>query len=251
MRNCCWGVALAAAVAAAPVAVKAQVFPAPTADCCGHCHLPLVQCHCVRTRPVVQTQLRAEQTTVLRNVTESHIRCETYVENVPVTTTQTVTVDEGSYQLVWVPKPTTKQVARTVMVPQSRTRAVPYQVTRTVPQTVTRVVPYQTVQHVTEVVPGPIVWMPQQLVAAPAITALPIVSAAPTPSAVPATQAADGGWQTVPARPRTAATPAPEPAATPVPPPQDSPPRQTSGRFAPALPSAATVWNARGDLATR
>lgn len=45
---------------------------------------------------------------------------------------ENVTVDEGSYQTIWVPKLTTRAVARTVYQTRTAYRSVPYQVTRRV-----------------------------------------------------------------------------------------------------------------------
>jgi hypothetical protein len=138
---------------AGPVAMQAQVFPARRPGCCDACTLPVAQCHCAQTRPVVQTQWQPQQVTTLRQVSETHVRRESYVEQIPITTTENVTVDEGGYQMVWVPKPVTRQVAKTVMTSQVKTRDVPYTVTRQVPEVSTRMVPVQTVHAVTEIVP--------------------------------------------------------------------------------------------------
>lgn len=148
------------AVAVMPGPADAQLFRRPFHDCCETCELPHASCSCTQTRPVVQTQLRAQQVTTYRDVVETHVRNETVVQNVPVTTYKQVTVDEGGYQMVWVPKPVTKQVAQTVIQQQAQSRAVPYQVTRRIPQVSTQLVPVQTVHHVTETVPMT-AWAPQ------------------------------------------------------------------------------------------
>lgn len=164
MQRSFWGCLLLAGFAAsAPQASQAQLFTRPFHNCCETCELPQAQCSCAqtqthmqmqtRTRPVVQTQLRAQQVTTYRDVTETHVRNESVVENIPSTTYRNVTVDEGGYQMVWVPKPVTKQVAQTVVQQQVKTRSVPYQVTRRVPQVSTQMIPVQTVQHITEQVP--------------------------------------------------------------------------------------------------
>lgn len=134
--------------------------------------MPHAECSCTQTRPVVQTHLRAQQVTTFRDVTETHVRNETVVENVPTTTYRSVTVDEGGYQMVWVPKPVTKQVAQTVVQQQVKTRSVPYQVTRRIPQISTQLVPVQTVHHVTETVP-----MPMTAMAVPAPLFIPPMAA--------------------------------------------------------------------------
>ena len=154
MTRVLWGCLLCAGIGGLmPETLQAQLFRRPFHECCETCEMPHAQCSCTQTRPVVQTQLRAQQVTTYRDVTETHIRNETIVENVPSTTYRNVTVDEGNYQMVWVPKPVTKQVAQTVVQQQVKTRAVPYQVTRRVPQISTQLVPVQTVQHITETVP--------------------------------------------------------------------------------------------------
>ncbi|MBI3865713.1 MAG: hypothetical protein HY290_27890 [Planctomycetia bacterium] len=92
--------------------------------CCGcqTCRQPCGMCTCAvqhacptcQERDVVATEYRNEQT----------------LETVPVTVMENVTVDEGSYQTVWVPRLTTKAVARTVYQTRTACRTVPYQVTR-------------------------------------------------------------------------------------------------------------------------
>lgn len=168
MRNC---LLLLSLIAISPVSsVEAQAFRRPFRHCCETCQMSHAECSCgqaavvvpqptvqlqsvTQTRPVVKTELRPQQVTTYRDVVETHVRNEQIVENVPTTTYRNVTVDEGGYQMVWVSKPVTKQVAQTVVQQQVKTKQVPYQVTRRIPQTTTQMVPVQTVQHVTETVP--------------------------------------------------------------------------------------------------
>lgn len=239
----------------------AQIVPNP---CCDVCHLPPAQCHCTVSRPVVKTQYRQEQVTTYRDVTETHLRPETCIQQVPVTTVENVTVDEGGYQMVWVPKPVTKQVAKTVMQQQVTQRMVPYQVTRKVPQTATRLVPYQTVEHVTQTLPvvtqapcntcdpltfgavAPLAVIPQTTaIAVPSIaTPLPQTAAAPVELQTPiATKPSyDEDWTPIP--PRSAHSQHHDRYGDYEP----VPPRRTSNagekKFVPA-PSAAAVWNSR------
>lgn len=110
-------------------------------------------CTISQTRPVVTTQLRPQAVTTFCDVTETQVQQQQVVENVPITTTRNVTVDEGGYQMVWVPKPVTKQVAETTIQRQVKTVSVPVQVTRRVPTMTTQMVPVQSVQLVTEEVP--------------------------------------------------------------------------------------------------
>ena len=132
----------------------AQVF-GHRGHACQQCQLPVAQCHCQTTRPVLQTTLQPHQVVTYRDVTETHIRQEQYVEQVPVTTCRNVTVDEGSYQTVWVPKPVTRQVSQTVMSQQVKSRSVPYQVTRRVPELTTALRPVQSISYVTDTIPLP------------------------------------------------------------------------------------------------
>jgi hypothetical protein len=114
---------------------------------------PPVNCTFSQTRPVVTTQLRPQQVTTYRDVTETRVQRQQVVENVPVTTCKNVTVDEGGYQMVWVPRPVTKQFAETTVRQQVKTVDVPVQVVRRVPQVTTQMVPVQSVQYVTQQVP--------------------------------------------------------------------------------------------------
>lgn len=181
MTRVIWGCLLCAGIGGLiPETSQAQLFRRPFHECCETCEMPHARCSCtqsqpvVQTRPVVQTQLRAQQVTTYRDVTETHIRNESIVENIPSTTYRNVTVDEGNYQMVWVPKPVTKQVAQTVVQQQVKTRAVPYQVTRRVPQISTQLIPVQTVQHITETVPFS---MPMTAMSMPAPIAMPVAAA--------------------------------------------------------------------------
>ena len=135
------GVALACLASVLPSIAEAQVCEAP------------VNCTITRPRPVVSTQLRPQQVTTFRDVNETQVCHRQVVENVPVTTCKNVTVEEGGYQMVWVSKPVTKQVAQTVIQQRVKTVAVPVQVTRRIPQISTQMVPVQTVQYVNETVP--------------------------------------------------------------------------------------------------
>lgn len=86
--------------------------------CCRVCYCPLPQCTCAVPQPIE------------RDVTVTEYRNEAVNETVPTTYYENVTVDEGSYQSVWVPRLTTKAVARTTYQTRTSYRSVPYQVTR-------------------------------------------------------------------------------------------------------------------------
>ena len=237
-------------------------------------------CTISQTRPVVTTQLRPQAVTTFRDVTETQLQQKQVVENVPVTTTKNVTVDEGGYQMVWVPKPVTRQVAETTVQQQVKTVSIPVQVTRRVPQMATQMVPVQSVQYVTEHVP-----VQSMAIARPACTTCgnglafgtPLFAAqlgyAPTYQAVPyatavipqipaspsqqtasitapAYQPTPTQQETVPAR----STPEPYetvPARGAVPMPKDeatspAPARKTS--MFNGVPSAAAVWQSRNSV---
>jgi len=139
-----------------PTVLPAGLFcgcgrPNPCATCqpCGQCQSR--PCHCstppqvhvtpqVQTRPVVSYQ----------DITTTQYRTQAETQTVPVTQFRSVTVDEGNWQQIWVPKLTTKQVPETTYQQQTVYRQVPYQVTQRVPQ-----VSYQSTTHMVQTVtPG-------------------------------------------------------------------------------------------------
>lgn len=95
--------------------------------------------------PQVQTSYRQEHYVTYQPVTRTQVRREAVAVTVPVTTQKQVTVDEGGYQMVWVPKLRTKTVAETKLQQQVQYRDVPYQVVENVPRVQTRLVPQRTV----------------------------------------------------------------------------------------------------------
>lgn len=107
-------------------------------------------------RPIVDTHWRPQQYTACQSVTRTLIRRHAETVTVPVTVNRQVTVDEGCYQLVWVPKPVTRNVPETRYQQQVCYRDVPYQVTEQVPTLQTRMVPYHSVRYVRETrqIPG-------------------------------------------------------------------------------------------------
>lgn len=215
MKSWMWlGLLLFGTAGVSPLLLQAQIFSDP---CCQTCSLPIVQCHCQRTVPVVQNHVREEKVTTYRNVMETRYREECFVEHTPVTTY------EDRIETVWVPQQVTKKVARTVMVPQTKSRTVPYQVMQHIPETTTRLVNYQTVHHVTETVPvataiaPPVVthaWVtPLPTSSPPAISTtihhLPHAAGTPQkapPLAPPTKTSSRGGWQTIPARSASASS---------------------------------------------
>lgn len=100
---------------------------------------------------------------------------------VPVTTYQQVTVDEGSWQKVWVPRMVTRQVPRTEYRQQTSYVRTPYKVRRRVPV----MAPQSTCTdcmggHPSMISPGPTL-QPYVVPSTPSTTPTPV----PTPSTVP------------------------------------------------------------------
>ncbi|MBS0264375.1 MAG: hypothetical protein JSS02_20730 [Planctomycetes bacterium] len=102
--------------------------------CCDSCRQPCGRCRC-HSQPTASRPLpEAPPAPVCqeREVTETEYRTEQTYETVPTTVMETVTVDEGCYQTVWVPRLTSRQVPKTVYSTRSAYRSVPYQVTKRV-----------------------------------------------------------------------------------------------------------------------
>jgi hypothetical protein len=154
---------------------------------------------------------------------------------VPVQTCRQVTVDEGCFQQVWVPKLVSKNIPQTVYQQQVSYRSVPYQVMQRVPVMETRMVPQQRLLPPagccggTGIMPsgvptlgpatlGPIVpnddfnavpnsgtsgspSLPPTTLTNPALynppAALAPVPAGKDPTEIPRTGAADGEWNTI------------------------------------------------------
>ena len=123
--------------------------------CCQTCRQPCGHCNCqapaapqTAYQPVVETQYAQQPVLQQRDVVATEYRNEAVLETVPATVIENVTVDEGSYQTVWIPRLTTKALARTTYQTRTSCRTVPYQVTRRVSEYATQSVPYQTVRYV-------------------------------------------------------------------------------------------------------
>lgn len=245
-RTVRWGFLCLLTLGVAPVAVQAQAFHHHHHDaCCPSCHLAPAQCVCavpkVTYRPVVETHMVPQPVLTHRNVTETQYRTEPVTETVPTTAYDCVTVDEGSYQRIWVPKIVTKQVPKTVYQQRTTYRTVPYQVTRQVAECKTRMVPQQTVRYVPETSTSMVYTGPTD-----------VLGAAPTPvqSAIrpgPVPDARFSEAPPTPITPRSASKPGhsteydPSPRTSSA---ADLEFRQASrgaSQFVPA-PSAATVW---------
>jgi hypothetical protein len=137
------------------IPVQNQVQAGGRNCCCQTCRQPCGHCNCqapaapqTAYQPVVETQYAQQPVMQQRDVVATEYRNETVLETVPATVIENVTVDEGSYQTVWVPRLTTKAVARTTYQTRAACRTVPYQVTRRVSECTTQTVPYQTVRYV-------------------------------------------------------------------------------------------------------
>lgn len=172
---------------AACVPPASQVVGGPIAQSCTKT--------CTTVHPVVETRYRQENFMTCRTECRTALRQETYCETVPQTCLENVTTDEGCYQMVWVPKPVTRQVAKTVYQQRMAVRNVPYQYTVQVPQMQCRVVPEQTVRYVqkTQTFVEPM----QQICAQPVFSPAPEAAAYPPPvvpsCAVPAPSCAVPG----------------------------------------------------------
>lgn len=99
-------------------------------------------------QPQLRTQLRQKQIIRYKQVPRIQHQRHSYIENVPMTSYQTVQVDEGGYQQVWVPKMVQKQVPQTVYVPQTRYRDVAMQTMEQVPYAEMTYIPEQSVTYV-------------------------------------------------------------------------------------------------------
>lgn len=206
-------------------------------------------------RPITETRFIQRPVRTCRQVQETHYRNEQYTECVPQTRMECITVDEGCYQMVWVPKPVTKQVPRTIMTQRVACRQVPFTVTRNVTECTTQCVPIQTTRYVCETTRLPCVTTPY---CAPVDPACGVPTAPGGQPMLP-----PGGQQMVPPGGAPGGQPmfnAPTPTNAPVPEPRpvslgqpsfSSPSPETSGKAASeakpgvASPSAASVWRTR------
>jgi hypothetical protein len=105
---------------------------------------------CVRWRPITQVCMRRQDCVTYRDECRVGYRQEQYVECVPKTCYDQITVDEGCWKMVWVPKPVTKIVPRQTVEQRLAVRNVPYTYTEKVPQLVSRWVPEYKTSYVPE-----------------------------------------------------------------------------------------------------
>src|SRR5262245_36973909 len=141
MRHVVYSTFVVAALAAAVPVTFPSALCADHPCCCRVCRQPCGRCCCRRPgapsivpqttyQPVVETQYAQQPVLQQRDVLATEYRTEPVIETVPATVVENVTVDEGSYQTVWVPRLTTKAVARTTYQSRTAYRTVPYQVSR-------------------------------------------------------------------------------------------------------------------------
>ncbi len=112
----------------------------PIAPCCDQPIMAPAPCGVCAT-PVPRTTLVPRQVVTCQTVPQVQYQRQAYTVNVPVTSYQNVTVDEGSYQTVWVPRPVQRQVAQTMMQPQVQYRDVAVQTQQQIAQVQTQYVP--------------------------------------------------------------------------------------------------------------
>jgi hypothetical protein len=105
-------------------------------------------CTCTTLNPVVETRYHKQQVVNYCDVKKTCYRQEQFCYTVPVTKVDCVTVDEGCYKTIWVPKPVVKQVPRTEYQQRVGCRNVPYEVCQKVPQVSTICVPEHRVRYV-------------------------------------------------------------------------------------------------------
>jgi hypothetical protein len=258
---------LVAVAAVVPAAFHPEALAGHRRCCCRVCQNPVAQCVCVAPtipmvpqttyQPIVETQYAQQPVLQQRDVLMTEYRSEPVTETVPRTIYENVLVDEGSYQTVWVPRVTTKSVAKTVYQTQTAYRTVPYQVSRRISEYATQTVPYQTVRYA-PVTGGSLAYgVPGYAVSAlpygyplPAVAAAPVLSApvVPSPSATAGRLAPinDPRFATQPATPvgpRGALSYDERPSAT-------STADRGPALFSPA-PSAAQVWRTPRGTVTR
>jgi hypothetical protein len=145
-------------------------------------------------------------------IPQIHYQRQAVIQQVPVTSYQQVTVDEGSYQMVWVPRPVTRTVAQTFLQPQIAHRDVAIQTHQIVAQIQTPLAPYG-VAYTTPETPL-LGWnVGSGLLVAPLIPGTPMIATQPierpTPHpdylSTPPAAVAPGTdeWQTIPQRQST------------------------------------------------
>lgn len=185
-------VAITALVLSIPGLAEAQLFSCLHKNrcaqpCCPNCQ---AQAPCATPtaarpvlRPVVQQSYRPERYVSYKNVTEYQTRREAVTQTVPVTSYRQVTVDEGQYQTVWVPRMVSKTIPETRYEQRVTYRDVREPVVRQVAEYKTRLVPQLTTRYQAQ--PAQTAYLPTAN--CPTCGPAPVVGSAPY---VPSTYAA-------------------------------------------------------------
>lgn len=142
-----------------PVSLSAGIFcnhgvnPCATCNPCRTCYVNPCRCQAPAPQVTMRPQVQTTPVVTYRDVTRTEFRLQAETQAVPVTAQQSVTVDEGGWQKIWVPKLVQKTVPITTYQQQTVYRQVPHQVTQRVPQvsyqTTTRMIPQVTGTAVT------------------------------------------------------------------------------------------------------
>ncbi|MCY2968331.1 MAG: hypothetical protein NT069_32655 [Planctomycetota bacterium] len=150
MRSQISAVLIVLAFSACVPTITTRAMAQSAGRCCDSCQRPVAKCGCSRPvlQPVVETQYTQRRVVRERDQVATEYRTQPVQETVPTTVMENVTVDEGGYQTVWVPRLTTKPVAKTVYQTRIGYRTVPVQVTRRVQEYGCETVPTQTVRYV-------------------------------------------------------------------------------------------------------
>ena len=162
----------------APAAAKAQLVGGAHHGCLRGRH----HCTCTSQKPVLGTRYTNQSVLTYRDFSQTEYRTQAHLKTVHVTTYGSVTVDEGNYVPVWVPKLVTKHVPRTEYQQRLSYRTVPYQTIRRVPQLSTRLVPQTHFRYVPQqthiVLNSPIL---AQATPSSTVAQLPVAVAQPVP----------------------------------------------------------------------
>lgn len=110
----------------------AMGFPSTGCGCGASASMPMIMPE--QSIIVPQSTMIPQPVITYQNVPKTVMRQEAVQVQIPTTTYQQVSVDEGGYQQVWVPRMVTKTVPRTVMTTQVQYRQVPQTVYEQVPQ---------------------------------------------------------------------------------------------------------------------
>lgn len=123
-------------------------------SCCGNVIAPAMPVAPAPAQPMLMSPVPAacgpsvQPVVSFQDVPRTQIQRQAVTVNVPVTTYNQVTVDQGSYQQVWVPRPVTKVVPQTVLQPQIQYRDVAVQTVERIPQYHTVLVPQPQMTYV-------------------------------------------------------------------------------------------------------